>query len=151
MTPHDLYLEATRHGLRLAPAGDKLAVYPKGHCPADLAEVLRRHKTELLNWLTQGSSPGWQAVPPADIPLNSLPPRPTPAKRETVIAYLLRQTGDRPGPLSAWLLRRENAYYDGPGRMWDCGLICYAAARDAACWQLNRGEADVLELLSGFA
>jgi hypothetical protein len=47
-------------------------------------------------------------------------------------------------------LKRENDYYGGPGAKWDCGLICYAAARDAICWQLNRSEHEALELLSGF-
>jgi hypothetical protein len=50
-TPHDLYIEATRRGLKLEPAGDKLAVIPKGKCPPDFAQVLRRHKRELLDWL----------------------------------------------------------------------------------------------------
>ncbi len=50
-TPHDIYLEATQRGLRLEPAGDKLAVIPKGKCPPDFADVLRLHKRELLDWL----------------------------------------------------------------------------------------------------
>jgi hypothetical protein len=51
MTASDLFNEATRRGLRLEPAGDKLAVIPKGRCPADFADVLRAHKGELLSWL----------------------------------------------------------------------------------------------------
>jgi hypothetical protein len=51
MNAHDLYLEATRRGLKLEPAGDKLAVRPKGKCPPDFANVLRAHKGELLDWL----------------------------------------------------------------------------------------------------
>jgi len=51
VTPAELYVEAAKRGLRLAPAGDKLAVMPKGKCPSDFADVLRQHKTELLNWL----------------------------------------------------------------------------------------------------
>ena len=51
MNAHDLYLEATRRGLMLEPAGDKLAVRPKGKCPPDFANVLRAHKGELLSWL----------------------------------------------------------------------------------------------------
>ena len=50
-TPHGIYLEATKRGLRLEAAGDKLAVFPKGHCPPDFADTLRQHKAELLNWL----------------------------------------------------------------------------------------------------
>lgn len=147
MTPHDLYIEATRRGLRLATAGEKLAVMPKGKCPPDFADTLRQHKGELLDWLSRSPCPGWQAVPPTDLPLSTLPPRPTPARREAVIAYLLRQTGDCPGPLAAWLVRRENSYYAGPGRHWDCALHAYAAARDAACWQLTCGEAEVWQFL----
>lgn len=147
MTPHDLYREAAKRGLRLEPAGDKLAVFPKGHCPPDFADTLRQHKAELLDWLMNSPCPGWQAVPPLDLPLNPLRPQLAPAHREAMIAYLLRQTSDRPGPLAAWLLLRENTYLDGPGRTWDCGLICYCAARDAACWQLRRAESEVLEFL----
>lgn len=51
MNAHDLYVEATLRGLRLEPAGDKLAVFPKGHCPPDFADLLRQHKRELLYWL----------------------------------------------------------------------------------------------------
>jgi hypothetical protein len=52
--------------------------------------------------------------------------------------------------LTAWLVRRENAYYCGPGGKWNCGSISYAAARDAACWQLNRSEQDVWDFLATF-
>lgn len=151
MTPHDLYLEAARRGLRLEAAGDKLAVFPKGHCPPDFAEMLRQHKPELLGWLSSPRCPGCGAVPPADLPINPLTPSPTPAHREAVIRYLLRQTGDRPGPLAKWLVSRENTYFEGPGRHWDCGLHAYAAARDAACWQLNRSEMDVWVFLEACA
>jgi hypothetical protein len=50
-TPNDIYAEAARRGLRLEPAGDKLAVIPKGKCPPDFANLLRAHKGELLSWL----------------------------------------------------------------------------------------------------
>ena len=50
-TPHGIYLEATKRGLRLEAAGDKLAVFPKGHCPPEFADTLRQHKGELLDWL----------------------------------------------------------------------------------------------------
>jgi hypothetical protein len=50
-TARDIYIEATRRGLRLEPAGDKLAVIPKGKCPSDFADILREHKRELLDWL----------------------------------------------------------------------------------------------------
>jgi hypothetical protein len=60
MTAQEIYLEATRRGLRLEPAGDKLAVIPAKLCPPDFADVLRQHKGELLNWLearTAGLAP----------------------------------------------------------------------------------------------
>lgn len=150
MNAHDLYLEATRRGLRLEPAGDKLAVRPKGKCPPDFANKLREHKVELLVWLGRSPCPGWRAVPPFGLPINPNMPRPALENRERVIAYVLRQGCDRPGSLTAWLVRRETAYYDGPGRSWDCALHAYAAARDAACWQLNRSEGDVWQFLSAF-
>ena len=149
-TAHDIYVEATKRGLRLEPAGDKLAVMPKGKCPPDFANVLREHKGELLNWLTRQPCPGWGAIPPADPPLNPIMPRPTPENRERVISYIFRQGDGRPCPLYAWIVKRECAYYDRPGRKWDCALHAYAAARDAACWQLNRSESDVWQLLSTF-
>ena len=149
MTAQELFLEATKRGLRLEPAGDKLAVIPAKNCPPDFADVLRRNKAELLDWLTHSPRLGWQVVPPDRLPLATVAPRPAPIDREYIVDYLLRQTGGRTGLLAAWLVRRENAYYEGPGEKWDCGLICYAAARDAACWQLNRTEPEVCLLLSG--
>jgi hypothetical protein len=32
---------------------------------------------------------------------------------------------------------------------WDSAILNYAATRDAACWQLNRTEAQVWDLLEG--
>lgn len=64
MNAHDLYLEATRRGLRLEPAGDKLAVIPKGKCPSDFANVLRAHKGELMSWLEARAS----HLPPDEAP-----------------------------------------------------------------------------------
>jgi hypothetical protein len=147
MTAHEVFLEAGKRGLQIAAAGDKLAVMPKGACPPDFAAVLREHKGALLDWLTLPPCPGCGAVPPDDLPLDPAEPHPAPDHRELVIAYLFRQGCDRPGPLTAWLVRRECAYYDGPGRSWDCGAFAYAAARDAACWQLNRSEREVSVLL----
>ena len=150
MTLTEIYREAARRGLRLETAGDKLAVYPKGKLAEfpDFADVLLVHKPALLAWLSNRPCPGWQSVPPSDLPLVTLRPNPGPQDRERVIAYLRRQTSDRPGPLCAWPVRRENAYYDGPGRTWDCAWFAYAAARDAACWQLNRSEAELHEFLT---
>jgi hypothetical protein len=50
-TPHEIYLEATRRGLRLEPRGDRLAVIPPKRCPPDFAAVLHQHKFELLDLL----------------------------------------------------------------------------------------------------
>lgn len=50
-TPHEIYLEAARRGLRLEPRENKLAVIPKGKCPPDFAAVLLQHKFELLDLL----------------------------------------------------------------------------------------------------
>lgn len=147
MTPEELTREAAKHGLRLELAGNQLAVFPKGKCPPDFAETLRQNKSKILKWLSRSSLPGWKAVPPCDLPLIESEPHPSLSDRERVIRYLLQQTDDRPGPLSAWLVRRETTYYDGPGSKWDCSSLAYAAARDAACWQLKRTETELWELL----
>ncbi len=57
MTALDIYTEATRRGLRLAPAGDKLAVRPKGACPPDCADVWRQHNRDLLDLLETKTVP----------------------------------------------------------------------------------------------
>jgi hypothetical protein len=147
MTPHDLYLEATRRGLRLEPAGDKLAVIPRGKCPPDFLEVLRQHKVELLDLLYHPPDSHWPSVPADALPLNPAIPHPASPDRERLIAYVLRQVGDFANPMTAWLVRRECAYYEGPGKHWDCALHAYAAARDAVCWQLRRTESEVWEFL----
>jgi hypothetical protein len=52
MTALELYNEAARRGLRLeARAGGKLAVIPADRVPPEFADVLRQHKSKLLNWL----------------------------------------------------------------------------------------------------
>jgi hypothetical protein len=56
MTAVELYRESARRGLRLEPRGDKLAVIPRNRVPRDFAEVLRRHKQELLDWLETRNS-----------------------------------------------------------------------------------------------
>lgn len=63
MTAMELCHEAARRGLWLEPRGDKLAVLavdPGERVPPDFADVLRRHKVELLDWLegrTAGLAP----------------------------------------------------------------------------------------------
>src|SRR5262245_20000331 len=152
MNPSEVHRHAVALGLSLERDGDRLLVFGSDHdvLPPDFAEILKAHKPQLLDWLSHQRCRGWQSVPPADLTLSRIMPRPTPHDRERMIAYLLRQGCDRPGPLNAWLVRRENSYYEGGGKKWDCGLICYSAARDAACWQLNRNERDLWELLASF-
>ncbi|MGD0410443.1 MAG: hypothetical protein ABSC18_01970 [Verrucomicrobiota bacterium] len=48
MTAKQLYVEATKRGLRLEPRGDKLGVIPANRCPPDFAAELRQHKAELM-------------------------------------------------------------------------------------------------------
>ena len=149
MTPLALLLEARKRGLDLAPGpGGNLAVRPKGACDPEFAELLRRHKLELLAWLNQAPCPGWRSLPPVDLGLNPLQPRPAPVNARRVVDYIVRQI-DGTDALCEWCLRREGAYWDLHG--WPHEDCCYAASRDAACWQLGRDERGVWELLAGIA
>lgn len=150
MKPLDIYHQAKALGLELKASNGKVRVFGN-HCPEDFANILREHKSELLDWLARPPCPGWGAIPPADLPLDPAPPSPSPEDRERIISYIFRQGCDRPSPLCAWVVRRECAYYDGPGRHWDCAIHAYAAARDAACWQLSRTESEVWEFLEATA
>lgn len=145
MSPAELYRRAAELGLELEPAGDKLAVRPKGKCPPDFADLLRQHKAELLSWLTKPPCRGWQAIPPDDLPMDPAEPSPTMAQARTVMGYVMRQIGDTPGALCEWCLRREFVYWKV--YHWPDQTCSYAAARDAACWQLNRTEPAIWELL----
>lgn len=127
-----------------------MAVIPADRLAPDFDAVLRKHKSALLHWLNQPPCPGWQAIPPDTLSLVPVEPRPTAHDRQQMMDYLLRQGADRPGSLTNWLVRRECDYYEGPGKQWACSAFAYAAARDCACWQLNRTEREVLELLEGF-
>src|SRR5262245_17593732 len=106
MTPNDLYLEARKRGLQIEAAGDKLAVFPKGKCPPDFANVLREHKEALLNWLNTPRCHGWRAVPPAGLALNRLRPSMDSASARRVMSYVCRQISG-PDELCEWCLRRE--------------------------------------------
>ncbi len=57
MTAIELYREAARHGLRLEPRGDKLAVIPGDRVPPGFADTLRQHKQEILS-LLEGQAAG---------------------------------------------------------------------------------------------
>jgi hypothetical protein len=48
MTTLQLHAEASRRGLHLESRGDKLAVIPANRCPPEFADLLRKHKAELL-------------------------------------------------------------------------------------------------------
>lgn len=56
MSAPEVFREATKRGLRLEPRGDKLAVIPAHRVPPDFADVLRRHKRELLDLLETKSA-----------------------------------------------------------------------------------------------
>ncbi|HWN96913.1 MAG TPA: hypothetical protein VNT99_17930 [Methylomirabilota bacterium] len=148
-SPPELFRKARSLGLHVIADGQDLLVSPRVKCPPEFVAELQENKAELVDWLTGSRCPGWLSIPPNDLPLATEMPRPTPANRERMIGYLVRQGCDRPSPLTAWLVKRECSYYDGPGRHWDCAVFAYAAARDAACWQLNRTERAVLDLIAG--
>ena len=145
MNATTLIQEARTMGLTLEAREGTLLVQPKSRCSSDFASLLRKHKPELLRELSRNDCRGAGEIPPDDLPLNSSMPKPTPEERARVIEAMLRQGCDKPGPLTAWLVRRETAYYDGPGRHWDCDLFSYAAARDALCWQAGKAEGELRE------
>jgi hypothetical protein len=64
-----------------------------------------------------------------------------------VIAYLRRQCISQ--QIRRWLTKRRATYQTTTGCTWDTPLQSYAAARDAACWQLDRTEPAVWSLLTG--
>jgi hypothetical protein len=45
--------------------------------------------------------------------------------------------------------RRKTLYYQTTSSTWSSRVLAYTAARDAACWQLERMEAEVWRLLEG--
>lgn len=147
MSPQDLVLEAERHGVRLLTRGDSLVIRPPGRLPDALKEELKRQKGLVIQHIRNQPGKGWGTVPPLDLVLNTIQPRPSASNRDLVINYLLRQGCHRPSPLTKWLVLREAQYYCGPGKQWPCEAFSYAAARDAACWQLDRNEEDVLDLI----
>ena len=146
MIAADLLQRARGLGLQLEPrAPGGLAIRPASKLPPDLAADLRCHKAEVISLLSRCR--GWQSIPPRDLPLVALKPNPNMTQRELVIAYQSRQCGNR--QLREWLTNRKATYYSTIAKTWDCGLLAYAAARDAACWQLDRTEAEVCDLLEG--
>jgi hypothetical protein len=138
----ELLDKAQALGLRLEPRGDRLAVTPADRVSAEFAQQLREHKAELLRWL-HPRCPGWRTVPPTGLPLATAYPRPSALDARRIVGFVVRQIGVDigKGSLCAWCLARECEYQSN--FLWPDALCCYAAARDAACWQLARTEAGV--------
>jgi hypothetical protein len=146
VTAEQLYRHAMRRGLQLRAAdGNRIGITPAHRLTPDFAEQLRAHKTELLRWLTNSGSRGWQSALPATLRLTAGHPMPNQADARRVMDYIISQIGDRPGPLCEWCLERENAYWATYN--WPFDVCAYAAARDAACWQLQRTEQQLWEFL----
>jgi hypothetical protein len=145
MTPLETLEKARCAGLTLRPHGDRLAVKPADRLTPALRAALLAHKATLLTLLSAPPCPGWQAVPPDDLPLDPIEPHPTANDREDVIAYVFRQLppwNHKPSALRLWIERRECAYYDGPGKHWRCESFAYAAARDCANWQKKQSTGE---------
>jgi hypothetical protein len=115
MTPClDIYLDVRREGADVTTDGTHLEVQPAGRITPELRSRLIEHKPALIEWLSAPPCPGWQAIPPGDLPLNTgtaLCVR----DRIVLVDYLIRQAG-RPGPLAAWLLNRQGQYFDQGSR-----------------------------------
>ena len=150
MTIEQLINQVEQRGVKLVPRGELLAIQPGGLLPAALKEELRLRKPEVIQVLHSRPGAGWGTIPPLNLALDHRMPKPPARQCHLVVDYLSRQTKARFTPLARWLVSREVAYHEGPGRRWDCALFSYAAARDAACWQLKRTEGELWTLLEGF-
>jgi len=159
MTAAELIQHVASLGFRLEPRpGDGLAVRPASKLPTELADELRHHKSEILRLLTEAVvapvpkvdlCKEWGAVPPYNLELVPLKPTPKPTNRDLITAYLARQCALGNLELRAWLTCRRAAYVELTAGTWDTSHITYDVARDAACWQLNRSEPQVCDLLAG--
>jgi hypothetical protein len=139
----DLYLDVRREGADVTTNGTHLEVRPKGRITPELRARLIENKPAMIAWLTAPPCPGWQAVPPDDLPTDPY----TALSRQDamlVVDYLVRQAG-RPGRLAAWVMNRQGAYFDAGVR--EPQAQTELACRDAACWQLRRSEREVVETL----
>ncbi|MHC1764619.1 MAG: hypothetical protein AB9869_09965 [Verrucomicrobiia bacterium] len=148
MTPLDLLREAESLGLTLIPRGDKLRVVPGDRCPPEFAEVLRQHKPAILRWLSNPPCPGWGKVPPANLPLELVPPAMNTADARRIMDYVMRQIGDKTCPLCEWCVRRETRYWES--LRWPDQTCALAVARDVARWQLGRDEKAMIGLIASF-
>lgn len=161
MTAAELIQHVGNLGFQLEPRPNGiLAVMPASQVPAALVAELRHHKSEIIRQLNEADTTAdavssvalcqeWGAVPPDHLELVTLKPTPTPANRELITAYIARQCAIGNLELRAWLTRRRAAYPKVTASTWAASLITYAIARDAACWQLNRPEPHVCDLLAG--
>ena len=160
MTATELIQHVGSLGFHLEPRlGDGLAVRPASKLPAEVADELRRHKPEILCLLKASghghaekpTDRGWGSIPPYNLALVTVKPNPKPINRDLVTSYLSRQCALGNIELRAWLARRRADYISMTAGTWDAPLITYALARDATCWQLDRKEAEIWNLLDGIA
>ncbi len=143
----NVYRQAQARGLTLEADGADLVVKPRSKCPPEFADLLRQHKAQLLHWLSQGSCSAKQAVPPDNLPLNPVCAHLSQADARSVMHYIADQI-DGNDFLCDWCLKRELAYWSS--YHWPDQILAYAAARDAACWQLKRTETEVWRFSTGF-
>jgi hypothetical protein len=87
--------------------------------------------------------PGWGQCPPPEWPLKGDLPRPSEHVYDAIMDFVQRQPA-----LKDWLAFRT-AQYRTAGFAWSAKEHAYAAARDAACWQLRRSPAQVYLVLHG--
>jgi hypothetical protein len=69
-------------------------------------------------------------LPPDMMVLSSERPVISRSEMAATVAEVFGMGPGTPCPLYAWVLRRESAYFAGPGHLWPFEIICYAACRD---------------------
>ena len=81
-------------------------------------------------------------TPPPNLPKRSTIPKLSEYARRRLINRVFAQCGSwrNPGPICAWVSRRECEYFEGIGRTWPMELISYAAACDFYMWQTGETE-----------
>lgn len=75
-----------------------------------------------------------QDLPPDNLILRTDRPNASVGQRQSVVSGVFNLGPGLPCPLYAWVLRREQAYFDGPGVEWSHEEITYAACRDYDVW-----------------
>lgn len=148
----EILRQAHQLGFNIDSDGTCLEVFSidgaKRDVPSDFVETLRQAKPMLIAYLSRRPCPGWGTVPPADLPLRTAPVNLSPKERNLIIEFVSRQLSD--AKLADWLCDREERYYGGAAKHWDCCEIMLASAVDLACWQLNRNMHEVCQLLAAF-